>query len=65
MAACRQTSKIGKAMWLRKQPNASRGLGSVELGVTANENKVSLGEEKKVLELAAVIMGLSSSVEAH
>lgn len=37
----------------------------MELGVTAKENKVSLGEEKKVLELDAVMVGLSSSVEAH
>lgn len=33
--------------------------------MTAKENKVSLGEEKKVLELDAVMVGLSSSVEAH
>ena len=33
--------------------------------MTANENTVPLGEEKNVLELDAVIVGLSSSVEAH
>lgn len=33
--------------------------------MTANENTVSLGEEKNVLELDAVIVGISSSVETH
>lgn len=33
--------------------------------MTANENTVPLGEEKNVLELDAVIVGLRSSVEAH
>lgn len=36
----------------------------MELGVTA-KNKVSLGEEKKILELDSVIVGLSSFMEAH